>query len=75
MTQADDHSEDRFAALLAEIEAQLAAGAAADKARLAKMPDVRLAGRLAKAGQCLELLKQVWPFGSDATDGEPPADA
>src|SRR5262245_30383497 len=58
--------------MLAQYEAELTAGAAADTSRFSSVSDPRLAGRLVKAGQCLELLEQVWPRPRrEGADGEP----
>jgi len=76
MTQVEEPFEDRFASLLAEYEAKLTAGAPADTSRFSRLADPRLAGRLVKAGECLELLEQVWPRPRvTSPDGEPLPDA
>jgi serine/threonine-protein kinase len=72
MTQAEERFEDRFASLLAQYESDLTAGAPVDPTRFSSLADPRLAGRLVKAGECLELLEQVWPRPRGLTpDGEP----
>jgi serine/threonine-protein kinase len=72
MTQAEEPFEDPFASLLAQYESELTAGAPVDPSRFSSLADPRLAGRLVKAGECLELLEQVWPRPHGlAPDGEP----
>ena len=61
MTQVEEPFEERFARLLAQYESELTAGAPVDTSRFSSLADPRLAGRLVKAGECLELLEQVWP--------------
>src|SRR5436190_7950178 len=65
---ADEIEDDRFAGLLAEYEAELAAGFGGNSTRrFANLVDTQLAKRLARAGQCLEFVSQVWP-GFKATE-------
>ena len=76
MTQVEEPFEDRFASLLAQYESELTARAAVDRSRFSSLADPRLAGRLVKAGECLELLEQVWPRPRATTpEGEPLPDA
>jgi serine/threonine protein kinase/formylglycine-generating enzyme required for sulfatase activity len=72
MIPVEEPFEDRFASLLAQYQSELTAGAPADTSRFSSLTDPRLAGRLVKAGECLELLEQVWPRPrAIAPDGEP----
>src|SRR5436190_1135896 len=60
--KADELDDDPFASLLADYEAELAAGLGGNStARFAHLADTQLAVRLVNAGQCLELLNAVWP--------------
>jgi serine/threonine protein kinase len=76
MIPAEERFDERFASLLAQYEAKLTTGAPADTSQFSSLADPRLAGRLVKAGECLELLEQVWPRPrAQAPDGEPPPEA
>lgn len=57
----ENSDDDRFADLLEQVEAEIAAGNAADSPRVALLAESTVGSRLVRAAECLELLQQAWP--------------
>lgn len=69
----DNNDDDRFAGLLEQVEAELAAGNAADSPRVSLLAESTVGSRLVRAAECLELLQQAWPSGKPETSEPLPA--
>jgi hypothetical protein len=61
MTISETNDNERFAHLLAELEADVTAGVPLDTSLVSSLADASLRERLLKAAQCLEYLELAWP--------------